>query len=296
MDAFIQWLISLPEELKKTICFGLLGVFIPLIFGNRSALKKLGAIVLFGEWRPLSPNWITAYSLIISLVGIAFFFAGSPALGVSVAGFGAMLDRLDGRMAHVLARVVPDPRKWTRKLGVLVATGTDHDDLHDYVVRDDTPLGRWWFEMNFGGGTDLGKVLDPGADKVKTLVLLVAFSYAGLLAWWLVLILIVPELLGTLIRRPFYLLSHHQKEPRATAVGKWKAVVQWVVMIICLLFYQGWFTDGISPARQWWICNGVLAFSIALAIMSVGSRLKLVRDSATFKDALTTIDSSLSHD
>lgn len=286
------------QTFLRTMGAGLAGILIPLIGGAPAVLRHLGAQTAFGgAWRPYSPNWITVYSLLGTAAGAGIYFAGHPALGIFLACFAGILDRLDGRMAHVMGRTLDPPSAWKR-----TADGTEHAvERHPdggqgtTILFAPTAFSRLWHEMNFAGGTDLGKVLDPAFDKVKNVGLLAAFAALGYVSPWLLLAMAVPELLGTLMRRPFFLLARFQKEPKATAIGKWKALLQWLAIILCAPFHQGWVADGWSDLNRGYLLNGLLAGCVLLSWMSVLSRLSVVRQS-TLGGTLAALDGSMGHD
>lgn len=260
---------DLSTLLIQVTVAALTGVLVPLIGFNARVLVWLGRLrITRWGFRPFSPNWITVYSTVITLVGFACFTRREIVPAAFLIGFGGILDRLDGRAASAQshAQICPDP-----------------------------PIGLW-HEFNFPGKTDLGTVLDPAADKIKNLVMLVWFSLHALVEPWLTVILFVPELLGTLMRRPFFLLSSYQHTPRATSVGKWKAIMQWMVIIVAIPFHEQWLSDAWSTREQYLIVNAFMTASIVLAWLSLLSRLRFVRTAAPLKHSLDELDDTFSHE
>ena len=78
----------------------------------------------------------------------------------------------------------------------------------------------------------LGALLDPIADKVLVLGMLLAFVQLELVRAWMVLVILIRELSITSVR--LYATRHHVVIPAATE-GKQKAVSQMATIILILL-------------------------------------------------------------
>lgn len=78
--------------------------------------------------------------------------------------------------------------------------------------------------------TDLGKLLDPIADKVLTGSALVALSILGELPWWVTIVILVREV-GITVHRMVVLSDH---VVAAAWMGKLKTVVQAVAISFAL--------------------------------------------------------------
>jgi phosphatidylglycerophosphate synthase len=282
------------EAIVYSIVVALLLLGVP-----KSILARLGRITFQPlGWRPLSPNWVTAHSVLITLVGLWVYQRGFPQWGfVTIVG-ASILDRLDGKVAFAIGETLAPPSQWTRTRGIMNqwfapvanASGTFRTEK---LGTAKTWLGRWWLEFNFPGGTDLGKIFDPFGDKLKSLTIVVYFSQRGFLSPWLVGALFIPEIVGTIIRRPFYCLEHMTQTSKATAVGKYKVLIQWIMVILCALYDQQW----VEP-NHWakWNLNWLMGLVILLAVASVASRLKWVRHRREVKDFMDTLEKSTEHE
>jgi CDP-diacylglycerol--glycerol-3-phosphate 3-phosphatidyltransferase len=80
--------------------------------------------------------------------------------------------------------------------------------------------------------TDLGKLLDPLADKVLIVAALVALVQRGIAPMWMVVIIITREFLITGLRT---IAAAKQKILAAERIGKHKTISQIVVIIVSLL-------------------------------------------------------------
>lgn len=279
------------EDFFMTAACGL-AVALLMLSAPKFLLVSLGRVSVskLGGFRPFTPNWITVYSCVITLVGLGVYIY-HPVPGILLIVFGAMLDRLDGRMAAALEDVLNSPKEWTVGImGVLFGSAKSSDGQTHDVRLGAALLGRWWAEMNFPGATDLGSVLDPALDKVKILVIYAWFSRVGILSFWLVGALALPEIVGTLMRRPFYLWEGKTSGDRATSIGKYKAVFQWVIAILCGMYHQQW------VAEPLWLPDAFLAVTIGLAAASPLSRLTWLRQKKEVKKVLGVLDNSVRHD
>ena len=81
--------------------------------------------------------------------------------------------------------------------------------------------------------TNLGKLLDPLADKILVISALVALTKFDEISLWFVLIIIFRELLITGLRS---IVAAEGVVIAAGNLGKWKTFVQMVVLVIIILF------------------------------------------------------------
>ena len=88
-----------------------------------------------------------------------------------------------------------------------------------------------WLARRSGQVTDLGKLLDPIADKVLIGTALVLLSWLGDLPWWVTVVILVRELGITAMR--FFLLRYVVLP--ASRGGKLKTVLQSVAIGLYLL-------------------------------------------------------------
>ena len=106
--------------------------------------------------------------------------------------------------------------------------------------------------------TDLGKLLDPIADKVLIGGALVALSLLGQIDWWVTIVILFREIAITVYR----LAVVKNRVIEASGGGKFKTIMQSVAVGFCL-----------SPlASYWWplglIQSGILYFAMILTVIS----------------------------
>nr|WP_274637575.1 CDP-diacylglycerol--glycerol-3-phosphate 3-phosphatidyltransferase [Microbacterium bovistercoris] len=107
--------------------------------------------------------------------------------------------------------------------------------------------------------TDLGKILDPIADKALTGCAFVGLSILGALPWWITIVVLIREIGITVYR--FAVVSDHVLA--AAWMGKLKTVAQAVALSLALL--PLWDVVG---EWIWWVNGVTMAIAVALTIAS----------------------------
>ncbi|MFI5062248.1 MAG: CDP-diacylglycerol--glycerol-3-phosphate 3-phosphatidyltransferase [Actinomycetales bacterium] len=107
--------------------------------------------------------------------------------------------------------------------------------------------------------TELGKLLDPIADKVLTGGALVALSILGELPWWVTIVILVREVGITLYR--FVVIR--QGVIAASRGGKLKTIVQSVA--ISLALFPLWTIFG---AWVYWVNGIVMTLAVILTVVT----------------------------
>ena len=103
--------------------------------------------------------------------------------------------------------------------------------------------------------TDLGKILDPIADKVLIGAALVALSLLGELWWWVTIVILVRELGITVFR----FIALRDRVIAADWSGKIKTIVQAVAL--SLLLFPFWVQLG-----EWYHVVGWVLIGVALVL------------------------------
>ena len=107
--------------------------------------------------------------------------------------------------------------------------------------------------------TDLGKLLDPIADKALTGCAFVGLSILGELPWWITIVVLVRELGITVYR--FIVVGDHVLA--AAWMGKLKTVAQAVALSLALLPLWTVFGEWI-----WWVNGVTMAVAVLLTVAS----------------------------
>lgn len=152
------------------------------------------------------------------------------------------------------------------------------------LVSQDSPSdpARWWAAALFVVGmatdgvdgfiarrynlvTDLGKILDPIADKVLTGGALIGLSLANELPWWVTILILVREVGITVFR--FAVLS--KRVIPASRGGKLKTIFQFLAITSALLPLQALW-------GEWMNTVNLVLMAIALALTVVTGVMYLV--------------------
>ncbi|WP_173922142.1 CDP-diacylglycerol--glycerol-3-phosphate 3-phosphatidyltransferase [Agromyces sp. Marseille-P2726] len=145
------------------------------------------------------------------------------------------------------------PMRWWAAVIFIVAISTDWVD--------------GWLARSRGLITDLGKILDPIADKLLTSGALVCLSILGDLPWWITIVIVVREVGITVWR--LVELGRGTVVP-ASSGGKLKTLTQ--AIAIALFLAPLWTVVGD------WIIWVNWAFMIAALVLTVWSGLLYVRE------------------
>ncbi|WP_426595307.1 CDP-diacylglycerol--glycerol-3-phosphate 3-phosphatidyltransferase [Cellulomonas sp. McL0617] len=141
--------------------------------------------------------------------------------------------------------------------GRLIATGI-------FVVAALTDRMDGWLARRSGQITDIGKLLDPIADKLLVGTALVLLSWLGDLPWWVTVVILVREIGITVMR--FFLLRYVVLP--ASRGGKIKTVLQSVAIGLYLLPLD------VLPD---WVTVLAIGFMAAAVVVTVVTGLDYVR-------------------
>jgi CDP-diacylglycerol--glycerol-3-phosphate 3-phosphatidyltransferase/cardiolipin synthase len=131
-----------------------------------------------------------------------------------------------------------------------------------------------WLARRSGLVTDLGKLLDPIADKLLVGTALVALSALGELPWWVTVVILVRELGITAMR---FALLRYLVLP-ASRGGKVKTVVQTVAIALFLLplaHLPGW-----VRVVAWVVMGVALALTVVTGLDYVRTAVRVRRQAA----------------
>ena len=142
------------------------------------------------------------------------------------------------------------PLRWWAAVLFIVAIATD--GLDGYLARKHEIV------------TDLGKLLDPIADKVLTGFAFIGLSILGELPWWVTVIVLIREIGITVYR--FMVVNDHVLA--AAWMGKLKTVAQALALSLALL--PLWTLVG---EWIWWV-NGIAM--TAAVVMTIASGIDYI--------------------
>lgn len=140
--------------------------------------------------------------------------------------------------------------RWAAAVVFIVAIATDGID--GYIAR------------RYDIVSDLGKLLDPIADKALTGVAFVGLSLLGELDWWVTIVVLVREIGITIYR--FIVVSDHVLA--AAWMGKLKTVAQAVALSIALVPFAGVSDASAWQDTVWWVSVITMTIAVVLTIVS----------------------------
>lgn len=93
-----------------------------------------------------------------------------------------------------------------------------------FIVAASTDKLDGWMARTFNQVTELGKLMDPIADKLLICSALVVASVFGELQWWITVLFLVREIAVTVMR--FFVIDSGGKVIAADKAGKYKTLTQ----------------------------------------------------------------------
>lgn len=117
----------------------------------------------------------------------------------------------------------------------------------------DGALARRWNQV-----TRFGRIMDPIADKALVGVALIGLALLGDLAWWIVIVIMVREIVVTLVRS--------RVSVPVRGLGKAKTVAQLVAITMYL---------AVMPGLPWWQAVAQIAMAVAVVLTVVTGVLYL---------------------
>ena len=130
-----------------------------------------------------------------------------------------------------------------------------------FVFASVTDIVDGYVARHFNQVSDLGKVIDPIADKLLQCLGMVMLVVIGALDWWFMAILIVKEILMGVFSRYFMVASKCQVHQRSNIWGKVGAFVNFVGIVLA-------FWVGFSEILHW-IDRGILIVGCVLAVIAL---------------------------
>lgn len=128
-----------------------------------------------------------------------------------------------------------------------------------FAVLIATDFVDGWIARGRNLVTDLGKLVDPIADKAITGSAFVVLSILGELDWWITIVVLVREVGITVYR----LVVATEVVIAADWAGKAKTMAQGIALPLALIPFQAW-------VGEWgtWVCVVTMTIAVALTIYS----------------------------
>lgn len=154
-----------------------------------------------------------------------------------------------------------------------------------FAIASLTDLLDGWSARKLGQETELGKFLDPFADKVLVAATLVAFVFLDqLIPFWMVAIIVGRDILLTFMR---YLAIKRGKSLRTSRFGKVKTAFQMVSIIIIIMIFtvrkkvadlggQGILDITVSDIDEKWLVIGPYWIMFIVTVLTVISGIRYI--------------------
>ena len=125
-------------------------------------------------------------------------------------------------------------------------------------------LARRWNQV-----TKLGRILDPTADRMLTIAVVLGLGLRGIIPWWLVAVLFARDIMMGFAL--LYARKHHIATPQVTMLGKWATGLLYFFLPLAYLAAVA-FED--SP----WLHTVAIVGATLTAVAYWGSAIGYVKD------------------
>ncbi|WP_291527699.1 CDP-diacylglycerol--glycerol-3-phosphate 3-phosphatidyltransferase [Bifidobacterium sp. UBA744] len=209
-------------------------------------MKRMSGQSLLTGWNS-APNIVTYARILLVLVFLGLLVAAGAQPTAGLAGFGDAPLPVPGAAGRIGLR-------WWAAAVFLLAASTDKLD--------------GWLARRTDAVTELGKLLDPIADKLLVLSALVVLSVFGEVAWWVTVLFLVREIGITVMR--FLVIDTGGRVIAAAWPGKLKTLFQSIALTMVLA--PVW-TLGASAASSGYLppacVHGYYALADALLLLAL---------------------------
>jgi len=140
-----------------------------------------------------------------------------------------------------------------------------------FILAGITDWYDGWVARRWGYVTRWGTFLDPFADKVVTSAALIAYIYLGLVAGWMVWIIVIRDAIITLLRS----YAEYKGKPVETSkLAKIKTFVQFIIICYLLILYVAQNTQSIRE-NYGELIHALLNYSLVYSMMVIVTTLTL---------------------
>ncbi|MCB2413806.1 CDP-alcohol phosphatidyltransferase family protein [Demequina sp. TTPB684] len=144
-------------------------------------------------------------------------------------------------------------------IGVFVVLLVRHQDgwaitalavagVSDFV---DGYLARRW-----GQTSELGRILDPAADRLLTVAVVLGLAWRDIIPWWLVAVLLARDAVMAIAL--LWLARLHRPTPVVTFLGKSATAALYVFLPLSYLAFDRW--DGVHALAVWGAAGAAVAY------------------------------------
>ncbi len=113
-----------------------------------------------------------------------------------------------------------------------------------------------YLARRLGQMSDLGRMLDPVADRLLTVAVVVGLAWRDIIPWWLVAVLLVRD--AVLATALLWLVRRGLATPVVTFLGKSATAALYVSLPLAYLAFDRW--DSVYTVALWGAAAGALAY------------------------------------
>ena len=142
--------------------------------------------------------------------------------------------------------------RWTAAILFIIAASTDKLD--------------GWMARKYNQVTELGKLMDPIADKLLTCSTLIVASAFGEVFWWVTILFLIREIGITVMR--FFVIDTGGKVIAADKAGKYKTLCQCIGLGMLLVPAYTFITNATALNVSTFITNFLIYVALFLCLYS----------------------------
>lgn len=145
---------------------------------------------------------------------------------------------------------------------VFMMKGQDYAALTTFVIASLTDAADGYIARKYNLITSFGKLMDPLADKLMVLSMMLSLAIRGIAPWAVVIIVLLKEAIMVIGGSILY---KHQVVVYSRMCGKIAQVVMVIALISC--FFHTWLTENLGfPLHVYLLWLGVALTLLALVI------------------------------
>jgi len=131
--------------------------------------------------------------------------------------------------------------------GVLLVGEIDGWAITVLAVAGASDFLDGYLARRLGQTSELGRILDPAADRILTVVVVLGLAWRDIIPWWLVVLLLARDVImgGALL----WWRHRGSTTPQVTMLGKSATFALYVFLPLAYLAYERW--DGIHAFAVW---------------------------------------------
>ena len=146
-----------------------------------------------------------------------------------------------------------------------------------FIIAASTDKIDGWMARKYNQVTEMGKLMDPIADKLLTCGAMIVCSAFGELGWWVTILFLIREI-GITVMRFFVMERPGGKVIAASQAGKYKTLCQCIGLAMLMLPMWSLAPEGVNDTPMWMtvyytITYALIYLALILCLYSGGEYL-----------------------